>query len=117
MKRQRLPGTSYLFRTIAENVAGLWALRGPIFRRKGHAPESRARRRKFQTDLRLAATHRTEKRHLALLFLFRFVVLHVNHCPAGQAGVKQDQGAVGIYGQRLRVFVEFSSFSVLSTYA
>src|SRR6266568_3672457 len=69
----------------AQNRAGLGTLRGPIFGRKGHAPEGGARCGKLQTDLCLAATHRTEERYMALLFLFRFVVPQVNRGTAGEA--------------------------------
>src|SRR5260370_2193055 len=96
---------------------GFGTARVPVVGRKGHAQEGWARCRKLQTDLRLAATHRTEECHMALLFLFRFVVLHVNHGAAGEASREQDQGPVGIYGQSFREFLEIDTLSALPAYA
>src|SRR6266700_7054122 len=54
---------------------------------------------------------------MALLFLFCFVVPHVNHGSAGEPSSEQDQGPVGIYGQSFREFLEVRSLSVLPAYA
>ncbi len=50
---------------------------------------------------------------MALLFLFCFVVPHVNHGSAGEPSSEQDQGPVGIYGQSFREFLEVRCLSVL----
>src|SRR5260370_4963905 len=102
-----------LIGTLSGNRSGFGTPRVPVLGRKGHAPEGWARCRKLQTDLRLAATHRTEECHMALLFLFRFVVLHVNHGAAGEASSEQDQRPVGIYVQSFREFLAIDTLTAL----
>ncbi len=101
---------------IAGNPAGFGTLRCPVFGRKGHTPKCWARCCKLQADLGLAATHRTEVRHMALLFLFRFVVPHVHHGSARETSGKQDQRPVGIYGQSFGEFLEVLAGSILAAY-
>src|SRR5256884_7455240 len=94
MERGNQAGTGeneLLVCAVAGNRAGLRTPGGPVFGRKGHAPEGWARCRKLQTDFCFAATHRTEERHMALLFLFRFVVPHVNRTAAGEASGKRSE--------------------------
>jgi hypothetical protein len=54
---------------------------------------------------------------MALLFLFRFIVLHVNYSPAGEARGEQDQSPVGIDRQSFCEFLEVHSLTVLTSYA
>ena len=102
---------------IGGNRAGFGTPRGPVLGRKGHAPEGWARGGKLQTDLCLAATHRTEEHHMALLLLFRFVVPDVNRTAAGDASGKQNQGAVGVNGKSFGEFLEIITLSVFPVYA
>src|SRR5260370_15103791 len=120
MERGEAVGTGendLLIATLAGNRAGFGTFRGPVFGRKGHTPEGWARRCKLQTDLGLAAAHRPEECHSALLFLFRLVVPHVHHASAGETSAKQNQGSVGIDRQSFGVFLEVLAGSVLSAYA
>jgi len=43
---------------------------------------------------------------MAFLFLFCFVVFHVNHGAAGKSRVEQYQGPVGVNRKSLGVFLE-----------
>ena len=99
---------------LARNRAGFRTPRCPVFGRKGHTPKCWARCCKLQTDLGLAATHRTEVRHVALLSLFRLVVPHVHYGSASETSGKQDQGPVGIYGQSFGEFLKVLTGSVLA---
>src|SRR5260370_40250576 len=82
--------------------------RFPILWRKGHAPKSRTRRRKFQTDLGPARAHGAEEDHVAFLFFLCPLVFHKHLAAAGDPGLQQDERAVGIDGERLGFFLEGS---------
>src|SRR5260370_10878954 len=97
MERGEAVGTGendLLIATLAGNRAGFGTFRGPVFGRKGHAPECWARRCKLQTDLGFAPAHRPEERHTALLLLFRLVVPHVHHASASDPSVQHNPGSV-----------------------
>src|SRR6266567_2334708 len=94
--------------------AGFGTLGRPVFGRKGYAPEGGAWRSKFHTNLRLAAAHGTQKRHVALLLLFRLVVLHVDHGAADHARIEQYQRAMRIDGESLAHFLEILALGVLA---
>ena len=54
---------------------------------------------------------------MALLFLFRLVVPHMNHGATDETSGKQNQCSVGINGQSLREFLELLTLRVLPAYA
>src|ERR1700756_2888335 len=99
------------------DCARFGVLRRPVFRGKGHAPKCWPRCCKLQADLRLAAANRAEERHMALLFLFCFVVLHVYHGAADEARGEQYQASVGIDRKSLRVFLEVLALRILAANA
>lgn len=54
---------------------------------------------------------------MALLFLFRFVVPHVHNSPAGHTRCKQNQGSMGVNGERLCEFLKILTLSVFPAHA
>jgi hypothetical protein len=64
----RRTGKERLLVRSAMSNAGVRMLGRPVFGRKRHTPESRARNGKFQADFSFATTHRTEKHHMTFLF-------------------------------------------------
>ncbi len=54
---------------------------------------------------------------MALLFLFRLAVPHVNYASAGETSDKQDQGPVGVNGKSFGEFLEVLTLSVLAANA
>src|SRR5260370_981879 len=87
----------------------------PVFGRKRHAPESGSRYDKLQAYFGLAATHRNEKHDMALLFLFRLVVPHMDDAAAGDARLKQNQRPVRVNGESFREFLEVLALGVHSS--
>ena len=72
----------------AVSRAGVRMLGRPVFGRKRHTPESGARNGKFQAYFGFATTHRTEKRDMTFLFLFRFDIFQLNDGAAGDTSTK-----------------------------
>jgi hypothetical protein len=107
-------GENLFIRAAAGDRACFGTLRIPIFRRKRHAPESWAGRREFQTDFSFARANRTEKDNLAFLFVLGTVVPHKDLAAAGDAGMQQNQSAVGVNGERFGLFLEGCSLSIVS---
>jgi hypothetical protein len=54
---------------------------------------------------------------MALLFLFRFIVAHVNRAPAGDTGGEQNKRAVRVNCKSLGEFLEVSALRVLAANA
>src|SRR6267142_2110782 len=99
----------------AGDRAGFGMLGRPVFGRKRHPPESRARRGKLQAYFALAATHWPEKRDMTLLFLFRLHMPHLDDAAAGDACLKQHQCAVGVNSESRCEFLEVLALSVRAT--
>lgn len=97
------------------NRAGLRIFWRPVFRRKSHAPERRARFGKLEADFRFARAHGAEENHVTLLFFLGPSVLQHHFTSAGHAGTDQDQGAVSVDGQRFSFFFEGMPLRVRST--
>lgn len=103
-----------LLRAELSGGAGFGILGRPIFRRKGYAPEIRTWRPKFNPNFRFATSDRAEKGHMAFLFFFSFVVLHVDYGAANYPRIEQYQSAVRVDGKSLSHFLKILALGVLA---
>src|ERR1700682_1461407 len=107
----RIEVSRLLFHALAGR-ARIGMLRCPVFRGEGHAPEGWTRRGEFQTDFRFAGAHRTEEHYVAFLLLLRALVLEQNLAAAGEPRRQQNQGTVGVDGQRFGLFLDGFSLGI-----
>jgi hypothetical protein len=94
--------------------SGFGAARSPIFGRKSDTPELWPGRGKFEANFGFFAANRTEKNYVAFLLVFGAVVVEFQQATAGDAGVKQDQRAVRVDGQRLCVLTKILALRVVT---
>ena len=94
------------WRARSRKSAGFGAFGRPVFRRKGDAPELRARRGKFEADFGFVAADGTEENDATFLFFRGAFVLQMESGAAGEARLEQYERAVGVDGERLGFFVE-----------
>ena len=95
----------------------LGVLRRPVFGRKGHSPEVRARCSEFDADFRPAAAHWAQKRYVAFLFFSSLVVLHVNHAATDYSCVEQYQRAMRVDRKSFRPLFEIVTLRILASNA
>jgi hypothetical protein len=107
-------GTLFIAGPGTGNGAVLGAFGGPVFGREGDTPELRTWRGKLETDFGFVAADGAEKNDVALLFFRCALVLKLNFGAASEAGLNQDESAVGVDGEGLGFFFEFGALRVHS---
>lgn len=86
--------------------AGFRTARRPILGRKGNTPELRAAGRKFQANFGFVAANGAEKGDNTLLLFLGHIVAQSDQAAAGDASLQKNEGAVGVDGESVGLFVE-----------